>query len=191
MLLSITAAIFIVCSVVFFAALTVIAFRQAGSQASARLGAIYWVVVWVCAAFAVGSLHRLFVLAVLNDWLGEGTSTVLLTEFQITQSVLAVAAAWFAFYKLRDAMSPLAEMERVVGAYVDRVAAVAPVDELGLSKREHEVLEVIRSGALTDAEIAAALSIAHETARSHVKSIFRKTGLADRRDLVVLALRSA
>jgi DNA-binding CsgD family transcriptional regulator len=102
-----------------------------------------------------------------------------------------MAAAWLVLRKLQVVASPLAEIERVLGAFVDRVADVAPMDQLGLSKREQEVLEVMRRGAITDAEIAAELHIASETARSHVKSIFRKTGLADRRDLVVLALRSA
>lgn len=191
MLLSMVAVSLTALSAAFFGWLSVMVVRQTRDQESARLRAIHWVVFWVCVAFAVGSLHRLAVQAVLNDWLPQATFEPLLTEFQIAQSIVAMAAAWLVLRKLQVVASPLAEIERVLGAFVDRVADVAPMDQLGLSKREQEVLEVMRRGAITDAEIAAELHIASETARSHVKSIFRKTGLADRRDLVVLALRSA
>ena len=57
---------------------------------------------------------------------------------------------------------------------------------LRLTPREVEVLEVMASGVLDDAELAAELSIAPSTAATHVRNIMRKAGVRDRRDLLLL-----
>ncbi|MFI6519123.1 response regulator transcription factor [Spirillospora sp. NPDC050679] len=58
----------------------------------------------------------------------------------------------------------------------------------GLSAREREVLALIGGGA-TNPEIAARLSIAEGTVKTHVGSIFAKLGLRDRAAAVIFALR--
>ena len=60
-----------------------------------------------------------------------------------------------------------------------------PLDDL--TDREREVMDAIGSGLLSDRELAEALFIAPSTARTHVKNIFRKTGLSNRRELMLVA----
>jgi DNA-binding NarL/FixJ family response regulator len=51
-----------------------------------------------------------------------------------------------------------------------------------LTPRESEVMQLLRGGA-SNAEIAHELSIGIETVRTHARSIYRKLGIASRRDL--------
>ncbi len=55
-----------------------------------------------------------------------------------------------------------------------------------LTPREAEVLELLQDGA-TNAQIAHSLSIGVETVRTHARNIYRKLGIASRRDLPRLA----
>ena len=55
-----------------------------------------------------------------------------------------------------------------------------------LTPREAEVLELLQDGA-TNAEIAHELSIGIETVRTHARHIYRKLGIASRRELTRLA----
>lgn len=62
--------------------------------------------------------------------------------------------------------------------------------EAGISPREAEVLELVAQHA-TNAEIAAKLFVSVRTVESHVSSLLRKLGAADRRELARLARRAA
>lgn len=55
-----------------------------------------------------------------------------------------------------------------------------------LTPREADVLELLQEGA-TNAQIAQALSIGIETVRTHARNIYRKLGIASRRDLARLS----
>jgi DNA-binding NarL/FixJ family response regulator len=55
-----------------------------------------------------------------------------------------------------------------------------------LTPREAEVLELLQDGA-TNAQIAHQLSIGIETVRTHARNIYRKLGIASRRELARLA----
>jgi DNA-binding NarL/FixJ family response regulator len=55
-----------------------------------------------------------------------------------------------------------------------------------LTAREAEVLELLQDGC-TNSEIADRLSIGIETVRTHARSIYRKLGVASRRDVVRMA----
>jgi DNA-binding NarL/FixJ family response regulator len=57
-----------------------------------------------------------------------------------------------------------------------------------LTAREAEVLELLQDGC-TNAEIAERLSIGIETVRTHARSIYRKLGVASRRDVTRMARR--
>lgn len=57
-----------------------------------------------------------------------------------------------------------------------------------LTEREGEVLKLLAEG-LTNAEIAARLSVGEETVKTHVASILRKLGLAHRTQAAIYALR--
>jgi DNA-binding NarL/FixJ family response regulator len=73
-----------------------------------------------------------------------------------------------------------------------RSATGSGVDGVGLpgadrlTAREVEVLEVLQAGA-TNAQIADELSIGVETVRTHARNIYRKLGIASRRELARLA----
>lgn len=77
-------------------------------------------------------------------------------------------------------------MFRVLG---DRFGATRIAD-FGLTDRELQVLEVIGAGTISDKAIAEELFISPATAATHVKNILRKTGLASRRDLLLLVAAS-
>jgi DNA-binding NarL/FixJ family response regulator len=73
-----------------------------------------------------------------------------------------------------------------------RSAAAGGVDSLSiqgsdlLTPREAEVLELLQDGA-TNAQIAHRLTIGIETVRTHARNIYRKLGIASRRELPRLA----
>ena len=71
-----------------------------------------------------------------------------------------------------------------------RSEAADCVAELGLSRREREVLDELMLG-LDNKAIAIRLCISEDTVKSHVKAIFRKLGARDRAHAVALALGSA
>jgi DNA-binding NarL/FixJ family response regulator len=63
-----------------------------------------------------------------------------------------------------------------------RVVVPPPLRELGVTSREMEVLQLVRSG-LTNPEIAAQLYLSTRTVGTHVASLLVKTGTENRRRL--------
>ncbi len=72
-------------------------------------------------------------------------------------------------------------MQRVVQAQTMQHSDV-------LTEREGDVLRLLAEG-MTNAEIAARLSVSEETVKTHVASILRKLGLAHRTQAAIYALR--
>lgn len=72
-------------------------------------------------------------------------------------------------------------MQRVLQAQTMRISDA-------LTEREGEVLRLLAEG-LTNAEIAARLSVSEETVKTHVASILRKPSLAHRTQAAIYALR--
>ena len=129
---------------------------------------------------------------------------LVLTTFDLDEHVYGALRAGASGFMLKD--SPLADLvnavrvvaaghalfapsitRRLVAAYADR--APGKPDDAALrflTPREVEVLRLIARG-LSNAEIAGALTIAEQTAKSHVSRVLTKLGLRDRAQAVVLA----
>jgi DNA-binding NarL/FixJ family response regulator len=92
----------------------------------------------------------------------------------------------------RDIISAIHLASRGMHVLPRSAAAGGGVDRLGsqgaelLTRREAEVLELLQDGS-TNAEIAHELSIGIETVRTHARNIYRKLGIASRRELARLA----
>ncbi len=62
----------------------------------------------------------------------------------------------------------------------------SPVEQLGLTQREREVLDLVAAGR-TNRQIADALFISSKTASVHVSNILAKLGVANRGEAAALA----
>ncbi|WP_433177544.1 response regulator [Actinoallomurus sp. CA-150999] len=89
-----------------------------------------------------------------------------------------------------EALLAPAVTRRLIGRFGDRVRAVPSSDGplAALTDREREVLKLV-AGGLSNAEIAAALVVSHETVKTHVSRILTKLDLRDRVQAVVFAHR--
>lgn len=92
----------------------------------------------------------------------------------------------------RDIISAIHLASRGMHVLPRSAAAGGGVERLGaqgaelLTPREAEVLELLQEGS-TNAQIAQRLSIGIETVRTHARNIYRKLGIASRRELARLA----
>ncbi|MEV0826204.1 response regulator transcription factor [Nonomuraea rubra] len=139
---------------------------------------------------------------------GRETKVLILTTFDIDDYVYAALRGGASGFLLKDAPpEDLITAVRVVAGgeallapsvtrrLIEEFAARRPIDGRealrlnALTAREREVLRLVASG-LANAEIAAELTIAAETVKSHVGRIFTKLGLRDRAQAVVLAYES-
>jgi DNA-binding NarL/FixJ family response regulator len=90
-----------------------------------------------------------------------------------------------------EALLAPAVTRRLIGRFGSRVRAAAPGPDgpvAALTDREREVLELIAAG-LSNAEIATAMVISHETVKTYVSRILAKLDLRDRVQAVVFAHR--
>lgn len=94
----------------------------------------------------------------------------------IKRAILAVAEGelWFS--------------RRILSAFI-RSTQISAVTAKGLTVREREILRLIGQG-LKNREIAGALFISRETVRWHVRSLYTKLGMHDRKRATALALAS-
>ncbi len=88
-----------------------------------------------------------------------------------------------------DALLAPSITRRLVERFAPRVPASGAVDLSVLTPRELEVLTLVGSG-LSNAELAAALTLSEATVKTHVARILAKLALRDRVQAVVLAYES-
>jgi DNA-binding NarL/FixJ family response regulator len=141
---------------------------------------------------------------------GQGTARVLvLTTFDLDEYVYAALRAGASGFLLKDV--PPAELISAIHAVAGGQAVVAPVvtrrlldrfiphlpgpaagrarvdERVGrLTGRERETLDLVARG-LSNAEIAAALTLSEATVKAHVGRLLTKLGLRDRVQIVVFA----
>ncbi len=128
-----------------------------------------------------------------------GVAVLVLTMFDEDVLVEGALAAGARGYLLKGAEG--AEIERAIRTVASgdtvlsrsvaervltRVGAVPSVRSLGLTPREHEVLDLIARG-LGNATIAARLHLSPKTVGNHISAIFTKLGVATRAEAIVRA----
>jgi DNA-binding CsgD family transcriptional regulator len=116
------------------------------------------------------------------DWLLGPPAAVQATLFALV-GICSVVLALRHWRRLERA-------QLMVKVLTDRVPSNARAGQAKLSSREHEVLDLIRSGITSDGEIARTLQISPTTAATHVQNILRKTELHNRHDLMLLPRRA-
>jgi DNA-binding NarL/FixJ family response regulator len=102
---------------------------------------------------------------------------------QLVSSVLQVAAGASVFSQ------PAVDVLRGALAAPPKAASPAPPD-VGLSRRESEVMDLIAAG-LTNAEISRRCFLSEKTVKNHVNHIFAKLGARSRAEAVALWLGGA
>jgi DNA-binding CsgD family transcriptional regulator len=140
----------------------------------------------VCLLLMIASLHHLLMVAAHSGLLASHWADWLLGPLAAIQATLAVLVAVAAVVLVRHYWHRLGRAHTMVEVLTDRLPSHARAKQAGLTAREHEVLELIRRGVITDCEIGGALHIAPATAATHVQRILRKTGLHNRHDLMLL-----
>jgi DNA-binding NarL/FixJ family response regulator len=134
-----------------------------------------------------------------------GVRTIILTTFDLDEHVYGALAAGASGILVKDATPE--EIVRAIRVVAGGEALLAPAitarlirefarhapaarlaqDRLvALTDREREVMALIAHG-LSNAEIAATLTLSHATVKTHVSRILAKLGARDRAQLVVLA----
>lgn len=136
------------------------------------------------------------------------TRVLVLTTFELDEYVFGALRAGASGFVLKDiAADQLARAVRIVAAghsLLDRGVTARVVDafaavDIGspeqsrrlaaLSRREHQVLRMLATGA-SNAEIAEGLVVSAATVKTHVASVLGKLGLRDRVHAVVFAYES-
>jgi DNA-binding NarL/FixJ family response regulator len=115
------------------------------------------------------------------DALQAGASGFLLKDVrgsQLTDAVRTVAAG--------EALLAPSVTRRLIEQYVRQRASAPAAADLPLTERETEVLRLLAAG-LSNAEIAARLTIEHSTVKTHVNRLLTKLNLRDRAQAVVFA----
>ena len=140
----------------------------------------------VCLLLVIASLHHMLMVAAHMGLLASRWVDLLLGPLAAVQATLAVLVGVFAVVLVRHYWHRVGRAHSMVELLTDRLPSDARARQAGLTCREQEVLSLIRRGLISDREIAQALHISPATAATHVQRILRKTGLHNRRDLMLL-----
>lgn len=140
----------------------------------------------LCLLLAISSLHHLLIVAAHRHLVASHWLDWLLGPLAVIQATLSVLVGICGVVLALRHWRRLARAQLMVDVLTDRVPSDARTRQAKLSSREQEVLDLIRRGIISDGEIARTLHISRATAATHVQNIFRKTGLHNRHDLMLL-----
>lgn len=135
------------------------------------LGSIAAILAFGTAAFLIG----------LRTW----DATPLPTALLLLAAGLTIVVGGVGLTRSLAICRSLNRSERVVSVLADQFEGPKLAD-VGLTQREHEVLDVIATGRLSDREIAQKLVVSPATASTHVRNIMRKCDVRRRSDLFLL-----
>jgi DNA-binding CsgD family transcriptional regulator len=155
-----------------------------GPRGPFRVAAVGAAVVF--ALFGATSLQHMIHLAAQDDLASTGWGDMMLGPLAAGRATVVVVAAIAVLQGLRD-WTIVGRAQTMVDALTERLPSEAQSRQAELSPRELEILDLIRKGILSDAEIAETLHISPATAATHVQNILKKTELHSRRDLMLLA----
>lgn len=172
---------------VLFGILLVLSLASRQREVLPRFRNIWLAMALTSAALVVGSAQRLALLAGQLGWFAPTLARETVPEWHLAQSVVVGVLGLFAFFSIRRVMSSMTRADRLIQLMWDRVSHV-DLAVLNLSPRERQVLDLMGSSLVTDAELAQALHISPSTVQTHVKSLLRKTGLHRRQDLMFAAV---
>jgi two-component system NarL family response regulator len=132
-------------------------------------------------------------LALLNRH--PAAKVIVLTTFDTDEDIYRAIEAGAKSYLLKDMSTAeiIGTIRAVHDGKTDLPEVVATrlnerLQRQAISKREQEVLLLLVKGR-SNKEIASALDISEETAKSHLKTIFAKLGVRDRTEAAISAIR--
>jgi DNA-binding CsgD family transcriptional regulator len=140
-----------------------------------------------CVLLGATSLQHLFHVATRDDLVPDGWGDMLLGPMAAIRATTLVLVTVSAVLLGMRHWTILGRAQSIVAVLTERMPLRASALQASLSVREHEVLNLIRKGVLSDDEIGKTLHISPTTAATHVQNILRKTELHNRRDLMLLA----
>lgn len=178
---------FILTNAVLFAVLGIRSVQIRRQVESPYLRSMSLVMAAACFAFVLGALQRLAVQAVRLGLMADIGLESVIVEWQIVQSLAALAIVSAGFWILARTWGTTSVSEPVASVVGGRLPEV-DLDECQLTPREREVASLIAEGVLSDRDLAESLFISPSTAATHVKRILAKTGLSSRRDLLLIHL---
>jgi DNA-binding CsgD family transcriptional regulator len=133
-------------------------------------------------SLGLAGMHVATLLATYAELLPEWVNMVLLFPvYVILAAAYGITYLWDRIGMLTDAATSARSVPTRPSnqdAFANRI-----MNELDLSPREREVLEVVRAGK-SNREIARELGISEKTVRNHVSSLYRKTETRNRVELV-------
>lgn len=170
-----------------FLALMIMSIRLGRRERYVWVRRLWLIIVLASGALLLGSIQRLAIQAVSADLIPDSVGDAFTSDLQLIQSLAVLFLLIIAFLTLRRLSDSMDASERLAVSLLDRVRHVDP-ERLDLTRREAEVLALIGEGVTTDSDLAEELHISASTVQSHVKSLYRKSGLHNRTDLVALAV---
>jgi DNA-binding CsgD family transcriptional regulator len=139
-----------------------------------------------CVLLGATSLQHLYHVATRDDLVPDGWGDMLLGPMAAVRATTLVLVTVSAVVLGMRHWTILGRAQSIVAVLAERMPLRASALQADLSVREHEVLNLIRKGVLSDDEIGKTLHISPATAATHVQNILRKTDLHNRRDLMLL-----
>ncbi|MBY5164202.1 helix-turn-helix transcriptional regulator [Salsipaludibacter albus] len=177
-------------NLVLFGTLATWAVLAARREESDRIRPLLWVMAAVATAFVLSALTRLLLVAARLELVPGRVDALVGSEWVFVQALLASALGVTAWLVLRRVGGSLARADRVASTLSERLVDGGGMDELDLTRREREVVDLLVQGVMSDRDIADQLVISPATAGTHVRNVLRKADLHDRRELALLALSS-